>query len=271
VLRSRLAEMSAPDFFDTERRLAVTNSALIELNTALAQFHVQAERIYVRTMFYRDEYEDQLQQIQLLQQQALLDQAQQDVAQRQQVLDTYNQDTTASLNSRNAWWDEHLAVLDRAYNVGYTITDLPYLVDAVAAGVELDDPTTAEDESASRRAQIQTELEAHFNAEAYRLGIQGINANTERDAAEIEGTANALEARYQAQADLLIAEITYDRDRQINELLSSSGGRTLVALEAARNIQFASSLVFESGSIPFIFDLQEIARHLTGESSVVAP
>jgi regulator of protease activity HflC (stomatin/prohibitin superfamily) len=267
VLRERLAQMSAPDFFDTDVRLRVTGAALASLNEALAEFHVEAERIYIRAVFYRPEYEDQQQRIQLLQQATLLDHAQEEVSNRQQVLDNYRQETAALQNSRNAWWDEHMALLDRVYAVGVSEEGQASLVEAELAGRRLmDDPATEVDETAGYGEQLSAELSMHYSGEDYGLGVEGINAATNRAVAELEGHANSLQARYDAEAERVIAEIEFERDRRINELLSSAGGRALVALEAASRVSFADELVFHARDIPFVFDLNRMASMLMGVS-----
>jgi len=266
VLREHLAAMNAPEFFDTDRRLEVTEETLIALNEALQEFHVEAERVYIRAIYYRTEYEGQLQRIQLLQQQALLDAAQQEVANRQQLLDNFNQHTSAMENARNAWWDEQSAVLSRVYTVGFEETDLPYLVDASLSGRGIaDDPTTEADEVQMERDALTDVLNQRYSAETYRLGIAGIEAETNRRVAEVEGRTSSLQERYQAEADRVIAEIEFDRDRRVNELLSRPGGRALVALEAAERLSFADELVFHADAAPFLFDLGNLAARLMGE------
>ena len=114
------------------------------------------------------------------------------------------------------------------------------------------------------RAAIIAELATTYGAEHYQLGIEGIRARTNRTVAELEGRTNSLQARYTAEAERVIAEIEYDGERQINELLSSSGGRSLVALEAAQNLSFDDQMTFNSERIPFLLQLGRIADALMG-------
>jgi hypothetical protein len=51
----------------------------------------------------------------------------------------------------------------------------------------------------------------------------------------------------------------------VNNLLAQPGGRALVALEAARSMQLGSTMTFDSRSMPFLFDLNGMARRLMGE------
>ena len=89
VLREHLAELQTEDFYDTEKRLAVTGEALKILNKKLQAYQLEARTILVRATYFREEYETQLGRIQLNEQQKLLDGAKQAVAQRQQDLDNY--------------------------------------------------------------------------------------------------------------------------------------------------------------------------------------
>ena len=68
----------------------------------------------VRAVRYRDEYEKQLQQIQLNEQNKLLDAARQKLATVQQSLDNYQQGTNAQVAQRQQEWGKRSAELERA-------------------------------------------------------------------------------------------------------------------------------------------------------------
>lgn len=75
VLREVLSEMTNEGFQDTEKRLASAAKAHETLNKKLEQFHVKADAILIRRVAFPKEYEEKLQQKQLLTQRARLDEA----------------------------------------------------------------------------------------------------------------------------------------------------------------------------------------------------
>ncbi|NVB39781.1 SPFH domain-containing protein [Pseudenhygromyxa sp. WMMC2535] len=119
VLRQHLADLQSSDFYDTDRRNAVSDAALDVLNEQLAALHVEADAILMRAVFFRDEYESQLLQIQLNAQNKLLDGARKEVADKQQKLDNFQQKTIALGKARGQDWVAKLARVDRAYQVGF--------------------------------------------------------------------------------------------------------------------------------------------------------
>ena len=89
VLREELATLDSVGFYSTDRRLGATETALKMLNKQLAPMHLEAQEVLVREVRFRPEYEKQLQQIQLNEQNKLLDAASQKLAGVQQTLDNY--------------------------------------------------------------------------------------------------------------------------------------------------------------------------------------
>jgi hypothetical protein len=75
VLREVLSEMTNEGFQDTAKRLATASKAHETLNKKLEQFHVKADAILIRRVGFPTEYEEKLQQKQLLTQRARLDEA----------------------------------------------------------------------------------------------------------------------------------------------------------------------------------------------------
>ena len=75
VLREHLAELTSAEWYHTDRRLEVSAASLEVLNASLADLHVEATAVLIRAVTFREEYERQLQQIQLNEQNKLLDRA----------------------------------------------------------------------------------------------------------------------------------------------------------------------------------------------------
>lgn len=150
VLRQHLADLQSSDFYDTDRRNAVSARALEVLNEELAPLHVEANAILMRSVFFRPEYEKQLLQIQLNAQNKLLDGARKGVADRQQELDNFQQKTRALAAARAQDWAARLARIDRAYNVGFLavkpheMAAPPVLVDDGGGETEVEAPPDGE-------------------------------------------------------------------------------------------------------------------------------
>lgn len=272
VLRERLAQLSSEDWYNVERRQIETAHTLEALNIQLEAFHVKAEGIYLRAFSFPENYENQLQEIQLLQQQSLLDRATERRANAQQQLDNFVQETQSLVNQREAWWDSQQAVIESAYRTGITGGNSDEFFDAfvnialVNRANEMADQAFApgSEEYDEFVGGLRRELEASFAEPQYAEGIEGINARANREIAELEGESESLKPRYEAEASRVIAEIENDGKRRINSLLASAGGRSLVALEAAENLQFEEELTFHSSDIPFILNLEQLARVLMG-------
>src|SRR5262249_44567660 len=123
VLREEMATLDSVGFYSTERRLGAAKKATEQLNKQLAPMHLEAQAVLVRQVVFRAEYEKQLQQIQLNEQNKLLDAAAQKLAGEQQKLDNYVQGTNAQVAARTQDWVKRQAELERAYQVG--LLDIP--------------------------------------------------------------------------------------------------------------------------------------------------
>lgn len=104
VLQQHLAALTSEEWYDVVMRTQVRGQTLEALNLALGSFHLEAENINLRSFRFSDNYELQLGQIQLLEQQQLLDRSQERLSNSQQQLDNYANETQSQLNQRAAWW-----------------------------------------------------------------------------------------------------------------------------------------------------------------------
>jgi regulator of protease activity HflC (stomatin/prohibitin superfamily) len=73
VLREELANLDSVGFYSTDRRVEISGKALTMLNDALTPLNLEAQAVLIRAVRFRPEYEQQLQQIQLNEQNKLLD------------------------------------------------------------------------------------------------------------------------------------------------------------------------------------------------------
>lgn len=273
VLQEHMAELTSEEWYDVPARNAVRDAALVALNENLAAFYLEAEQINVRSFRFSETYEQQLGRIQLLEQQQLLDRSQELLANSQQQLDNYANETVSLLNQRAAWWSSQTALLETAYRIGVNDDNRDAITsslvevalvnrrsEVLARGIERGTPQWEEFE-----AGVRADVVAHLASEHFSVGIEGIRAETNQRVAELQGRAEALLPRYRAEADQIIEIIVQDGQARVNNLLATPGGRALVALEAAERIRFAESMTFDSRTFPFVLDLEGMAKRLMGQ------
>ena len=262
VLREQMAVLDSVGFYSTDRRLGATDAALKALNKQLAPMHLEAQVVLVRAVRYRDEYEKQLQQIQLNEQNKLLDAARQKLATVQQSLDNYQQGTNAQVAQRQQEWGKKQAELERAYQVGLLdVSDAtPGAVRAKLAALPAPD-LTAKREAASKIFG----LDPASVADEYLIGIKNIEAETLEYKNRVNAEADAVEARLGAEGRALVARVQGEYENKLNALLGSPAGKAYVAWQAADNVKFAETLTFSSADgIPAVLRLRQFAAQFMG-------
>lgn len=263
VLREHLAELQTEDFYDTERRLKVTGEALKVMNKKLAPYHLEARTILVRATYFREEYENQLAKIQLNEQQKLLDGAKRAVAERQQDLDNFEQQTNAMVSAKEQDWAQRIAELDRSYQVGSIETGVDR-TPGVARKLLNALSTDARGQLVTKASQVFGIGEERVT-DAHLLGIKNVEAETTEYEQRVTAEADAVANRLQAEGDAKVATITGAFEARVNQLLASPAGRAYVAYNVADKIKFAETLTFQSDDgVPSVLDLGELARKLMG-------
>lgn len=264
VLRDHLAELQTEDFYDTERRLAVCNEALAVLNKKLEPYELEARTILVRATYFREAYENQLARIQLNEQQKLLDGAKRAVAERQQDLDNYEQQTNAMVSAKEQDWAQQIAELDRAYQVGFIDTGddrAPGAARKLLASLSKDATAALR----TRASQVFGIGEDRVT-EAHLLGIKNVEAEKTEYGQRVSAEADAVASRLAAEGDAKVAIIKGAYEARVNQLLSSPAGRAYVAYNVADKIRFAETLTFQSDDgVPSVLNLGEVARRLMGK------
>ena len=265
VLRERLAELDSPGFYTTDQRVAVTQKTLEILNQSLAKLHLEAEAVLVRSITFRAEYENQLQQIQLNEQNKLLDQARERVAEQQQQLDNYVQGTRALAAAREQDWIKRQADLERAYQVGFL--DIAEGQNAVGEARRilqaLSEPER--DELKARAAAVLGVDDAASISDAYLLGIKNIEAETAEYSRRIQAESDGIAARLEAEGEARLARVRGEFEQRVNALLSSPSGRAYVAWKSAEHITFDDELVFSSrDGVPALLRLRDFALQFMG-------
>ncbi|MBA3461632.1 MAG: SPFH domain-containing protein [Deltaproteobacteria bacterium] len=262
VLREEMAALDSVGFYSTERRLAASAKALDALNKQLVPMHVEAESVLVRAVAFRPEYEKQLQQIQLNEQNKLLDAAAQKLAGVQQTLDNYVQGTSAQLSSRTQDWVKRQAELERAYQVGLLAVE-----DATpgATRAKLAAMSPADTDAMRGNAAKIFGLDPTSVSDSYLIGIKNIQAETLEYKSRVTSEADALLGRLSAEGDAMVAKVQGEYEIKLNVLLGSPAGAAYVAYKSAANIEFAKTLTFSSSEgIPSVLRLRSFAQQFMG-------
>ncbi len=264
VLRGHLAQLRSEDFYHTDRRLAVSANTLTALNEKLAPYHLEANTVLIRAAYFRQEYENQLAQIQFNEQQKLLDGAKRAVATKQQSLDNYTQQTNAMISAKEQDWGKRIAQLDRAYQVGLVETGEDR--SPGAARRKLAALTPEEKQALTTQAAELFGLQEERVTDGHLLGIKNIEAETTEYSQRIVAEADAVSARLSAEGDAKIAKIKGGYEGRVNELLNSPAGRAYVGYNAADKVTFAPDLTFQSSEgVPSVLRLGEFARKFIGQ------
>jgi hypothetical protein len=262
VLREQLAALDSVGFYSTDRRLTASKAALDALNKQLAPMHLEAQSVLVRGVEFRTEYEKQLTQIQLNEQNKLLDAASQKLAGEQQKLDNFVQGTSAQVSARQQDWIKRQAELERAYQVG--------LLDVVesapgAARAKLAQMAPADVEAKRAEAAKVFGLDPASVSDGYLIGIKNIQAETLEYKNRVTAEADAIQARLEAEGGAMVAKVQGEYENKLNALLGSPAGRAYVAWRAANNVKFAETLTFSSSDgIPSVLRLRQFAELFMG-------
>jgi len=263
VLREQMAALDSEGFYSTDRRLAAEQGALEALNKQLAPMHLEAQAVLVRAVRFRDEYEKQLQQIQLNEQNKLLDAATQKLATAQQALDNYQQGTNAQVAQHTQDWAKRQAELARAYQVGLVQgeDEAPGAARKRLAALAASDVSALHDQAAKVFG-----MDAASVSDAYVIGIKNIQAETLEYKSRVRAESDAIEARLAAEGNALVARVQGDYENKLNALLGSPAGRAYVAWEAAENVKFSDVLSFSSADgIPSVLRLRQFAEAFMGK------
>jgi hypothetical protein len=264
VLREHLAELTSAEWYNTDRRLAVAAESLEVLNASLADLHLQAEAVLIRAVTFRDEYEGQLQQIQLNEQNKLLDRAREKVANKQQELDKYAQGTKALAASREQGWKTKIARLEGAYQVGFIDTAGDTTPGAARRILGAMEPAVRETMLAKAAEALAMDSSGAID-DSYLLGIQNIQAETLEYDQRVRLQAEGLSSRLSAEGDATVAKVRGAYETRVNALLDSVAGRAYVAYQAADNVKFEETLVFQSSDgIPTVLRLRALTEAFMG-------
>lgn len=265
VLRENLAQLKSADFYQTDRRLKVAAKTLELLNVKLAPLHLEARDVLIRASYFRKEYEQQLARIQLNEQQKLLDGAKKIVADEQQKLDNYSQQTSALIAAKTQDWNRRIAELNGSYQVGFVDSGEDWKPGAARRALGL----LGEDELVVLRgkAGAVAGIEVAKIDDAHLLGIKNIEAESIEYSRRVRAESDGISARLSAEATAMVAKVKGAYETKLNALIGSPGGRAYVAYRAADNIQFDETLTFHSSDgVPSVLRLRDFAEKFMGKN-----
>jgi hypothetical protein len=117
VLREGLAALTNLDVQQTDKRQQTAEAILPKLNTALVQYHVVAERVVIRAIRFRPEYEQKLQDKQNYVVQGRLDEARRVESVAMQETETYEKTIQKKINLKRQEWNEKIESLKTQYEL----------------------------------------------------------------------------------------------------------------------------------------------------------
>lgn len=264
VLRENLAQLRSADFYNTDRRLEVSDATLKTLNKALLPLNLQASSVLIRASYFREDYEQQLARIQLNEQQKLLDGAKRIVADEQQKLDNFSQQTSAMESAKVQDWNRRIANLNRSYQVGFLADQADRTPGAARRQLGL----LAEEALQVIRVNAATVagMDVEQITDAHLLGIKNVEAETTEHNRRVRAESDGIAARLKAEGEAKVAKVRGAYESKLNTLLGSPGGRAYVAFVAAGKIKFADRLTFHSADgVPSLLRLRDFATSFMGK------
>lgn len=117
VLREGMAALTNLDVQQTDKREATAQAMLPKLNAALEQYHVVADRVVIRAIRFRPEYEQKLQAKQQYLVQGRLDEARRQESVAVQATDTFEKTIEKNINLKRQEWNEKIESLKTEYEL----------------------------------------------------------------------------------------------------------------------------------------------------------
>lgn len=117
LLREILAELSSLDVQQPQKRREAANSALPRLNKALEQYHVEATHVVIRSIRFRKQYEDKLQNKQFYVVQGRLDEARQRELAAKQETETFEKGIVKDIAVKREEWNTKIEKLKSKFEL----------------------------------------------------------------------------------------------------------------------------------------------------------
>ena len=183
ILRETLASMNNLDIYDTDKRQATAKKVLPKLNEALAQYHVEAETVVIRTIRFRPEYEQKLQDKQFFIVQGKLDEAKRKESVAVQATDTLEKGIEKDINLKREEWNKKIEELKTKFELDIAAIE--------AQAVEYDREARSKADAFHATAKAEGDLaEAKAEALGERLKAKALASNAGRTFSAITAAEN---------------------------------------------------------------------------------
>lgn len=183
ALREGLAELTNLDVQNTEKRQASADSILPKLNAALAQYHIVADRVVIRAIRFRPEYEQKLQDKQNYVVQGRLDEARRLESVAIQETETYEKTILKKIALKREEWNEKIETLKTTYELEIAKVN--------AEALQYDKKKRAEGDSFYATAKAEGDLaEAKAEALGEKLKSAALASSAGRTFSAIQAAEN---------------------------------------------------------------------------------
>ena len=183
ILRETLASMNNLDIYDTDKRQATAKKVLPKLNEALAQYHVEAETVVIRTIRFHPEYEQKLQDKQFFIVQGKLDEAKRKESVAVQATDTLEKGIEKDINLKREEWNKKIEELKTKFELDIAAIE--------AQAVEYDREARSKADAFHATAKAEGDLaEAKAEALGERLKAKALASNAGRTFSAITAAEN---------------------------------------------------------------------------------
>lgn len=179
ILRKYLAELSNLDVQDPNKRMAIADKILPVLNETLAQYHVVATHVVLRAIRFRSQYEEKLQNKQLLVVQGRLDEALRAESVARQETETLEKSIDKQVVLKEEEWNKKIEELRTQY--GLEIAEIE------AEAVQYDRQTRASADALYNELRAEGDLaETLAEAMGEKLKAEALSTNAGRTFSAIE-------------------------------------------------------------------------------------
>ncbi|MGE4619995.1 MAG: SPFH domain-containing protein [Planctomycetota bacterium] len=170
VLRAELAKLTSEDLQLPEKRIERSRLTKLVLAEELAKFHVEPEDLLIRAIRFLPQYEEKLQQKQLLRQQSKLAEALTQQAEEDQKVQTQKRKIAAAVLSKERDWDRKIQAEKSSYQV---------MIATIAAEADLYDKTTRAEGEAERDISIANGTLLIEQSKALRDDLRNVALDSE--------------------------------------------------------------------------------------------
>ncbi len=194
VLRAELAKLTSEDLQLPEKRIERSDLTKVVLAEELAKFHVEPEDLLIRAIRFLPQYEEKLQQKQLLRQESKLEDALTEQAEEDQKVQTQKRKIAAAVLGKERDWEKLIQEEKSNYQV---------LIATISSEADLYDKETRAQGDAERDISIASGTLAIDKANALRDDLRN---------AALDSTGGRILLALEAVQNLQIPEVILNSD-----------------------------------------------------------